>query len=34
MTKYKINVFYHLGDEIELKVVTILINVEGQDKHH
>lgn len=30
MTKYKINGFHHLGDEIELEIVTILINMEGQ----
>lgn len=30
MTKYKINVFHHLGDEIEREIVTILINMEGQ----
>lgn len=30
MTKYKINIFHHLGDEIEIEIVTILINMEGQ----
>lgn len=30
MTKYKTNVFHHLGDEIELEIDTILINMEGQ----
>lgn len=30
MTKYKINISHHLGDEIEIEIVTILINMEGQ----